>query len=149
MRKDFDILVVDDEKELCRVLYYGLGNRPYKVSTATTGNEALIKVKKHPPKLVVLDMKLPDMDGLEVLRSIKEINPEITVVILTAYGTQELRKEARALGAHDFLSKPFKISEVWQVVQQTLGAGDHSAKPMENDNLILSPEGRGQGEGVS
>ncbi len=128
-------MVVDDEKEICRILYYGLGNRPYRVLTATTGNDALTKVKEHLPKLVILDMKLPDMNGLEVLRLVKEISPGTAVVILSAYATDELKEEAKALGAYDFLSKPFKISQIWQVVQQALGAGDHSTKAMEMDNV--------------
>lgn len=135
MKKNLHILVVDDEKEVCRTLYHGLGSKPYKVLTATTGNEALAKVKKHSPDLIILDMNLPDMDGQEVLRSIKEINPEIPIVALSDDRSRRLRKEAVDLGAYDFLLKPFTLSEIWRVVQEALGGGDHSAKPTEKDNV--------------
>ncbi|NQT81689.1 response regulator, partial [bacterium] len=100
------VLVVDDEKEIRELLADILRQRGYETSVAGDGGSALKQVKKLWPDLVVLDFRLPDMDGIEVLSKIKTLHPSAQVVILTGHGDIELAVRAMRSGAHDFLSKP-------------------------------------------
>ena len=113
------ILIVDDEKDMCWLLSEALCKRRYKVTTASTGKEGIAQVKKEIPDLVFLDLKLPDTDGTKVLHRIKKINPKIAVCIITAYGTPDLRKEARNKGAFYFLDKPFTIKEILRAIRES------------------------------
>src|SRR3990170_2063520 len=95
------ILVVDDEKEICTVLSDNLSREGYRVFVAYEGKTALELVRKEKPDLVLLDIKMPKMNGIEVLRRIKKIKKETVVIMLTAYGTLETARKAMKLGAYD------------------------------------------------
>jgi len=101
------ILLIDDDPSLLRVTAYNLGQGGFSVVSAASGQEGLDHFADQHPDLVVCDVQLGDMDGLEVLDKIKEKNPEVPVIIITAYGSIELAVHAMSRGAFTFLTKPF------------------------------------------
>ena len=112
------VLIVDDEQVIrdffARVL------TDYRVLTAASGEEAIEIVRKERPDLVLLDIKMPGIGGMETLRRIKDIDNTIEVVMLSAYGTLKTNMEAARLGAHDSMSKPFDLGEIKAVIQSAL-----------------------------
>jgi DNA-binding response OmpR family regulator len=106
------ILVVDDEKNIRLTLSQSLEPLGIAVQTAVNGEEALQKLGKGQFGLVFLDLKLPGMDGMDVLRRIKDDWPTVRVIIITAHGTIESAVEAMKLGAVDFVQKPFSPGEI-------------------------------------
>ncbi|HEX5132255.1 MAG TPA: sigma-54 dependent transcriptional regulator [Candidatus Krumholzibacteria bacterium] len=114
------ILLVDDQDTIRFFLEKTLKQEGYEAVTARTGAEALEKVRSVVPDLVLLDLKLPDIDGLEVLRRIKEIFPEIGVVMITAFGDIETAVSAMKNGAYDFVSKPINLEQLLLVIKKGL-----------------------------
>jgi len=114
------ILVVDDEKEICTVLSDNLSREGYRVFVAYEGKAALELVRKEKPDLVLLDIKMPRMNGIEVLRGIKTIKKETVVIMMTAYGTLETARKAMKLGAYDYITKPFDLFSLKSVVKEVL-----------------------------
>ncbi|MBI4845826.1 MAG: response regulator [Candidatus Omnitrophica bacterium] len=102
-----EILVVDDEQEIAKALQDFFTEKGYNVRIATNGKIAMEIVKEHRPHLVFLDIRMPMMDGLSVLRNIREFDKSIKVIMVTAFGTKEIMLEAKRLGAVDFIRKPF------------------------------------------
>lgn len=102
-----DILIIDDEKDLCSLLSDALCRRGYRVAAANTSKEGLACLKKAPPDLVLLDLKLPDSDGINVLSAIQRMYPRTVVIIISAYGSEEKRDAALSKGAYGFIDKPF------------------------------------------
>jgi len=114
------ILIVDDEKNIRLTLSQALETLGMPVQTAVDGEEALQKLQDSDFSLVLLDLKLPGMDGLEVLRRIRESRPKTRVIMITAHGTIDYAVEAMKLGAVDFLRKPFSPNEIRRLVRQVL-----------------------------
>ena len=114
------ILVVDDEKNIRLTMSQSLEPLEIPVQTAVNGEEALQKLREDRFGLVFLDLKMPGMDGMEVLRQIKEDWPKIRVIIITAHGTIESAVEAMKLGAVDFIQKPFSPGEIRDLATQVL-----------------------------
>jgi DNA-binding NtrC family response regulator len=114
------ILVVDDQEEICDLLQDFLSQEGYQVFTATNGSEALSLGKENELDLALLDIKMPGMDGMEVFRKLKKVRRDMDVIILTGYGTLGTAKEAMRLGAYDYLTKPFDLSLVKNVIQEAL-----------------------------
>jgi two-component system, NtrC family, response regulator AtoC len=114
----FTILVVDDEKTLARSIKLFLGEHGYEAEVAEDGDVALDLLEKLHPDLVFLDLRLPKTTGLELLRKIRQYDPYIAVVMLTAYGTIEGAVEAMKLGALDYLKKPIDLDELKIVVER-------------------------------
>lgn len=114
------ILVVDDEKNIRLTMSQSLEPLEIPVQTAVNGEEALRKLREGPFGLVFLDLKMPGIDGMEVLRQIKEDWPKIRVIIITAHGTIETAVEAMKLGAVDFIQKPFSSGEIRELATQVL-----------------------------
>ena len=110
--KNNAILVVDDEKNIRLTLSQSLEPLGIPVQTAANGEEALQKLREGQFGLVFLDLKMPGMDGMDVLRRIKDDWPSVRVIIITAYGTIESAVEAMKLGAVDFVQKPFSPGPV-------------------------------------
>jgi two-component system KDP operon response regulator KdpE len=105
------ILVVDDDQPLVKALRIGLTARGDDVVTAATGTDAINQVALVDPDLVILDLGLPDMDGLEVCRRIRQFS-EVPVIVLSAYGDERRKVEALDGGADDFITKPFGMAEL-------------------------------------
>ncbi len=115
------ILIVDDEKDLCTVLSDSLSKDRYRVVTAFNGKTGLQLAKKERPDLMLLDIKMPGMDGIEVLKKIKKMKKEITVIMFTAFGTLETAREAMKLGAYDYVTKPVDLFLLKSLVKEVLG----------------------------
>jgi DNA-binding NtrC family response regulator len=117
-----NILVVDDEKLIRWSLKERLTREGHNVSEAEDGRSTAAALDAELPDLVLLDMKLPDTDGLTILRSIQERAPELPVIIITAYSTVDTAVEAMRLGAYDYISKPFDMDELTLTVKRALEA---------------------------
>jgi DNA-binding NtrC family response regulator len=108
-QKDIKVLLIDDEVALANTLAQRLKMRDFKVGTAYDGEQALSKLKEEEPDVIVLDLKMPGMHGMEVLQEIKKAHPDIQVIILTGHGTDKDEEDAKRLGGFDFLKKPADI----------------------------------------
>jgi DNA-binding response OmpR family regulator len=120
MNQDKNILVVDDEKNLRFTMVHALETSGFHVESAITGEEALLMLKASPFDLVFLDLKMPGIDGLEVLRQTKQSWPMLRVVVVTAHGTVDNAVEAMKLGAADFIQKPFTPEEIRELTKSVL-----------------------------
>ncbi len=114
------ILVIDDDTSLRRVLEYNLQEEGYEVQAASSGEEGLYLFGQSQPNLVITDMKMSGMDGLMVLKSIKERSTEALVIIITAFGTVDVAVEAMKSGAYDYITKPFNRDELRLTVRKAL-----------------------------
>ncbi|AEF93445.1 two component, sigma54 specific, transcriptional regulator, Fis family [Desulfotomaculum nigrificans CO-1-SRB] len=114
------VLVIDDEERMCWALERALSHEGYQVITTTRGVQGVSLAQEMDPSIVVLDLKMPDLDGIEVLRKIKDFNPNIPVIMITAHGTIETAIEAMKIGATDYITKPFKLEELKVVIKQAL-----------------------------
>ena len=101
------LLIVDDEVKICVLLSRFFESRGLRTLTANSGSEALEKLDSNHPDYLLLDIRMPDMSGLDVLRVAKQRQPQLNVVMLTALNDAELAKTAFGLGASDYLTKPF------------------------------------------
>jgi len=113
------ILVVDDDQGILDSFEVLLGDR-YDLVMADNGYEALRIIETKPPRLVFLDIKMPGLDGMDVLKRIRKERKEVDVVIITATRREETEKEAKSLGAVHFLIKPLNIGEVERITSQVL-----------------------------
>jgi len=112
------LLIVDDQHGIRILLTELFMSEGYTTYQASNGKLALEIVKRESPELVLLDMKIPGMDGLEILKHIKEINPSIKVIMMTAYGELDMIKETTMNGALMHFTKPFDIDELRNAVNE-------------------------------
>jgi DNA-binding NtrC family response regulator len=112
------VLLVDDEPEFTQVLSQRMESRGVDVDTAAGGREALEKVKDQSYDAIVLDLFMPEMDGMETLKRLVADNPALQVILLTAHATLSKGIEAIKLGAMDFLEKPAEIQSLMEKIQQ-------------------------------
>ena len=145
---DRSVLIVDDEIYIRMTLSFALEKLNFSVDTAASGTEALNKLAEKSYGLMLLDLRMPGIDGMEVLKRVPEIRPEVKVVIITAYGSVEAAVEAMKLGAVDFLQKPFDPEEVRKLVSSLL---DQSSQETSRDReyegyLELASKRIGKGE---
>lgn len=112
------LLIVDDQFGIRILLSEVFQKAGFETYQAANGIQALEIVKEQNPDLVLLDMKIPGMDGLEILKRMKTINKDIRVIIMTAYGELDMIQEAKELGAITHFAKPFDIHEIRDVVKQ-------------------------------
>lgn len=118
------ILVVDDEHLIRWSLEQNLKKQGYEVITAGSGEDALRMAREQQPDLVLLDIQLPGISGIEVLEKVKEFDDEIIVIMLTAHGGLETAVNAMRLGAHDYVSKPFNLDELTIIIRKALENSD-------------------------
>jgi len=114
------ILVVDDDEVMRQTLSDVLRKRGYAVSTAETGGQTISSIKKQLFDLILLDIRLPDMDGLDVLKRIKEIESDLMVIVMTAYSDVQTAVMAIKSGAYDYIDKPFELEELKILIQKAL-----------------------------
>jgi DNA-binding NtrC family response regulator len=115
------VLVVDDEPRVAETLRDILTLKGFQVETAENGRQALGHLTSgHRFDLIITDMKMPEMDGLELLREIQKLSKDLPVVVLTGYGTPENGLQAKREGAYDYISKPFSIELLMRVVHGAL-----------------------------
>jgi two-component system, OmpR family, KDP operon response regulator KdpE len=133
MNKRPVILVVDDEPQILRVMRTGLPPRGYEVRTALGGKEALEELRKEMPDLVILDLVMPGMSGLEVCQRVREFTP-IPIIILSAKGSESDKVAALDSGADDYVTKPFGMNELLARVRAVLRRSPAS----EADSPVLT-----------
>jgi len=114
------ILVVDDEEQMRDLLVKVLEKSGYQASVSAEGGQALALLEREPVDLVVTDVRMPGMGGMEALRAVKELNPDIVVIIMTAFGSIDQAVQAVKEGAYDYISKPFKIEEMLLTIDKAL-----------------------------
>ncbi len=114
------LLVVDDEKNIRLTITQTLESTGLEIETAVNGEEALQKIDPNDYRIVLLDLKMPGLDGMEVLKRISETRPDIRVIIITAHGTIDSAVEAMKLGAVDFIQKPFAPEEIRSLVMSVI-----------------------------
>lgn len=110
------VLIVDDQPGIRRLLLEVFTDEGYEVSVATNGNEALEKAKEVKPAVILMDMKMPGMDGIDALKELKELGFAERVIMMTAYGELELVTKAKELGAFAYVTKPFDIIKLCEMV---------------------------------
>jgi len=103
------ILIVDNEPIVCEEIRYYLGSKGYDIITATSGQEALSKLSLEEPSLILLDIHMPGMDGMECLRQIKKLNRDVLVIMVTCITDIDIAKKALGLGAIDYITKPLSF----------------------------------------
>jgi len=133
--KRVKILVIDDDESLRRVLEYNLAQEGYAVLTAGSGEHGLDLLKQEGADVVVTDVRMTGMDGLQVLEEVRQIDPNIQVIILTAFGTIEMAVEAMKAGAFHYISKPFNREELKLTIRKAL-----QLKELERQNVALRQE---------
>ena len=116
------ILIVDDEEEICDMLADFLQDHGYETFIATTGSESLALVKAARPHLMLLDIRMPEMSGIDILRDVRSVDKEIGVIMITGYQDVEIAQEALKIGASDFVTKPIDLNYLETSVQTKLKA---------------------------
>jgi DNA-binding NtrC family response regulator len=134
------ILIVDDESEMRSALSHALMRSGFAVESAASGREALLRLKKDPISLMITDLKMPEMSGMEVLGAAKKIMPGIPVIVITAYGSIHNAVEAMQAGAADYLLKPFSFETLENTVKKVLGNTDgNDDRQISNPNSRMQP----------
>jgi len=116
--KDVKVLLVDDEKEFIETLSERLKMRELETRWALDGEEALESLQDDEPDVMLLDLKMPGMDGMEVLRKVKKAFPGVQVVMLTGHGTDKDEEQAKRLGAYAYLQKPVPLERLAKILRK-------------------------------
>jgi len=130
-----DILIIDDDDQLRKSFNKLLTDEGYRPKCAASGEAGLKIVQQEVPDLVILDMRLPGMNGFETFQAIHEMEPKLPVIIMTAFGTTETAIEATKMGAFDYVLKPFDIPEMLVVIEQALEASRFMRSPVDVDPI--------------
>ncbi|MBI4847099.1 MAG: sigma-54-dependent Fis family transcriptional regulator [Nitrospirae bacterium] len=131
------ILVVDDDSNLLEVLRMRLESANYEVVTALKEDDAVQAVREHTFDLAIIDLQLAERDGISVMKDVHQINPEIPVLILTAYGSIESAVEAMRKGAYSYLTKPFEPQELLQQIDEALESGRLTSEIKKLKGLLV------------
>ncbi len=136
------ILIVDDESEMRSALSHALTRSGFSVESTVSGTDALVKIKKDPISLVITDLKMPGMSGMELIGALKKLKPEIAVIVITAFGSIHNAVEAMQAGAADYLLKPFSFETLVATVKKVLGCMDENgdkwpSKQMSNPTATV------------
>jgi nitrogen regulation protein NR(I) len=126
-------LIIDDDDQLRKSFHKLLSEEGYRVQSAASGEAGIKIIKEKPPDLVVLDMRLPGLNGFDTFRAAHQIEPKLPVVIMTAYGTTETAIEATKMGAFDYVLKPFDIPEMLSIIHKAIEAGRFMRSPVTMD----------------
>jgi DNA-binding response OmpR family regulator len=118
--RELSVLIVEDEPHLRDALRLILEDRGFTVATAATGGAGVELARRGGFGLVITDLRLPDMTGLDVMRAVRELNPRTSIILTTSYGSPEIFAEARSLGAAAILDKPFSPSQLLNMIDATL-----------------------------
>ncbi|MDH3797363.1 MAG: sigma-54 dependent transcriptional regulator [Desulfobacterales bacterium] len=133
------ILVIDDESEMRSALSHALTRNGFSVESAASGMDALVRIKKDPFSLVITDIKMPEMSGMEVLGAVKKLTPGIPVIVITAYGSIHNAVEAMQAGAADYLLKPFSFETLNATVKKVLDCTDSNGCGQTKQNTKVQP----------
>ena len=113
-----NVLVIDDEEAIRSLLTDVLTDAGYRVTAVASGEEAIKKIEECPFEIVITDLKMPGMNGIEVLRKMKNMRSDICVIVLTGYATVETAIEAMKAGAYDYINKPFNTGEMELIINR-------------------------------
>jgi two-component system response regulator PilR (NtrC family) len=142
------LLIVDDEQGMRQLLSHVFGRAGHAVRSAENGARALELLRELPADLVVSDVRMPDMNGIELLRHVRELLPDAAVVLMTAFATVETAREAFKLGADDFIQKPFDVEELKLIVGRALEKlnlrRENETLKSENEALLRGQHERGR-----
>jgi two-component system response regulator PilR (NtrC family) len=142
------LLIVDDEPGMRQLLSIVFGREGHEVRMAENGRRALEVLREQPADLIVSDVKMPDMSGIELLRAVREFLPDVAIVMMTAFATVDTAREAFKLGADDFITKPFDIDELKLIVAKALERlklkQEVETLKVEKEALIKEQRERGQ-----
>ncbi|UCF93110.1 MAG: sigma-54-dependent Fis family transcriptional regulator [Desulfobacterales bacterium] len=127
------ILIIDDDDQLRKSFHKLLAEEGYRVESAASGEAGLERIETKTPDVVILDMRLPGMNGLETFQAIHAKEPKLPIIIMTAYGTTETAIEATKMGAFDYILKPFDIPDMLKVIGQALEASRFMRSPVDLD----------------
>jgi nitrogen regulation protein NR(I) len=127
------ILIIDDDDQLRKSFHKLLSEEGYRAQSAASGEAGLELVKRQSPDLVIVDVRLPGMNGLKTFEAVHAMEPKLPVIIMTAYGTTETAIEATKMGAFDYILKPFEIPDLLAVIKQALEAGRFMRATVEMD----------------
>ena len=131
MNPQSKILLIEDDPGIAAALKKELLAEGYQVTTATRGDEGLGCAKEHPCDVVLTDLKMPGLSGLELIEQLHAIKPKLPIIMMTAFGTTETAIEATKLGAYDYLLKPFDTGELLDLVAKAVASGRLMSEPLE------------------
>jgi len=138
-----NILVIDDQETMCNLLRDSLSEQGYKITVAQKAKDGLEHVRNSSFNLVITDLKMPEMNGIEIIRRIKKFDIDNMVVVITAYPSFETARQVLRLGAFDYITKPFNLEEIFFIVKRAIEFGHLKAankklmKELEEENIIL------------
>ena len=143
MYKKLKILVIDDDKDMCDFLTGFLTEEGYIVKTLNKGSKVISELKKENYQIVLLDLKMPDIKGEEVLKQIRRTDTDICIIVITAYPSIDSAIETLKNEAYDYIKKPFKIAELREVIQSAVKKKGLVANPEEILNIEIGSKVRG------
>ena len=121
MEKAYSVMILDDEPIVCERLRSTLEKVNLDIETFTDPNEAIKRFAEKKFQILITDLKMKELDGIEVLKLVQKVSPETKVIIITGFATVEKAREALKIGAYDFIAKPFKLSQLRDLVIKALG----------------------------
>ncbi|OIP86875.1 MAG: hypothetical protein AUK24_10235 [Syntrophaceae bacterium CG2_30_49_12] len=121
MDKIYNVMILDDEPIVCERLRSTLEKVNLDVETFTDPNDAVKRFAEKKFHLLITDLKMKELDGIEILKLLQKVSPETKVIIITGFATVEKAREALKIGAHDFIAKPFKLSQLRDLAAKALG----------------------------
>jgi DNA-binding NtrC family response regulator len=137
---EFSVLLVDDERDFLETLLKRLLKRRIQVTGVGSGEEALNVIRENPPDVVVLDVRMPGMDGIQTLKKIKRIKPLVEVIMLTGHANLEVAVQGMELGAFDYLMKPTDVDELLYKLEDA-----HKRKKVQEQKIRHLEEEKGSG----
>lgn len=133
--KNEHVLIVDDDVEMGNLLKDFLLKGGFSADSVVSGKDAIEKISEFDYSVVITDIKMPDMDGMTVLKKVRELRPDIAVIMITAFGTIDLAVEAMRAGAFHFVTKPFRMKEILAIVRKAI---EHQG--LKRENILLRRE---------
>ncbi len=118
MAKRKKILIVDDDRDIVKIITTMLEGREWDITVAYNGMEALENVTANHPEIILLDIMMPEMNGIEVLKKIRKIDPEARIIMITAFGDVESYLDSMELGAYEYINKPFETDELLGMIEK-------------------------------
>ena len=136
------LLIIDDEPNVCYSLERAIESPTLKITTAGTAREGMRCIRQNPPDAVILDVRLPDMSGLDAYALIRQIDARLPVIVITVHGTTETAIEAMKLGAFEYLLKPLDLDQFGNVVDRAIHLSRISRMPAMYRREAGSPRGK-------
>ena len=140
---EINILVIDDDKDVCAFLKKFLSEDGYNINTLAKPDRALDRIKEKTYHLIILDLKMPDIRGEDLLTEIRKVNPDISVIILTAHPSVDSAVQTMKNNAFDYIKKPFKVDELRGTIRNALRAKMLLTEPDDEVNIKIGRKVRG------